>query len=148
MAHGTPADGGPTRIGTTRQDAPRSNGWTDLRTEMVIGSLLRLGVLTAAGVVALGAGVYLSRHGASAPDFHAFRGEPSDLRTVRGIATEVSKARGRGIIQLGLLLLIATPVARVVFSVAAFALERDRLYVVVTLVVLAILIFSLAGGHF
>jgi len=55
--------------------------------------------------------------------------------------------RGRGIIQLGLLLLIATPVARVAFSIAAFAMQRDRLYVVVTLMVLAILLYSLTSGQ-
>lgn len=55
--------------------------------------------------------------------------------------------RSRGVIQLGLLLLIATPVARVVFSVFAFALQQDRTYVIVTLIVLAVLIYSLAGGH-
>ena len=60
---------------------------------------------------------------------------------------EVLAFRGRGLIQFGLLLLIATPVARVAFSVAAFAIQRDRLYVVVTLIVLAILTYSLAGGH-
>jgi Protein of unknown function (DUF1634) len=41
------------------------------------------------------------------------------------------------------LLLLATPVARVVFSIAAFALERDRMYVGITLVVLAILAYGL-----
>jgi uncharacterized membrane protein len=50
-------------------------------------------------------------------------------------------------IQLGLLLLIATPVARVAFSVVAFVLERDRMYVGITLLVLAVLLFSLLGGH-
>jgi uncharacterized membrane protein len=55
--------------------------------------------------------------------------------------------QGRGIIQLGLLFLIATPVARVVFSIFAFSVQRDRLYVVVTLTVLAILMFSLTGAQ-
>ena len=54
--------------------------------------------------------------------------------------------RGRGVIQLGLLLLIATPIARVAFSVVGFALERDRMYVVFTLIVLAILLYSLLGS--
>jgi uncharacterized membrane protein len=53
---------------------------------------------------------------------------------------------GRAIIQCGLLLLIATPVARVLFSIVAFALEKDRLYVVLTLIVFCILIYSLFGG--
>jgi len=55
--------------------------------------------------------------------------------------------RGTGLIQLGLLLLLATPVARVAFSVVAFLLQRDRLYVLVTLIVLGILLYSIAGGR-
>jgi uncharacterized membrane protein len=54
--------------------------------------------------------------------------------------------QGRGLIALGLMLLIAVPVGRVVFSVYAFARRRDRLYVVVTLVVLGLLLFSLFSG--
>jgi uncharacterized membrane protein len=42
-------------------------------------------------------------------------------------------------------MLIATPVARVAFSVIAFALERVRMYIVFTLIVLTILILSLTG---
>jgi uncharacterized membrane protein len=60
---------------------------------------------------------------------------------------DVLSFRGRGIIQFGLLLLIATPIARVAFSVVAFAIQRDRLYVVATLIVLAVLMYSLTGGH-
>jgi uncharacterized membrane protein len=81
------------------------------------------------------------------PDYRVFRGEPSELRSARGIVAAAVAGGGRATIQLGLLLLIATPVARVIFSVAGFALERDRPYVLMTLLVLAILLFSLAGGH-
>ena len=49
-------------------------------------------------------------------------------------------------IQFGLLLLIATPVARVVLCVIGFARQRDRLYVVVSSVVLLVLIYSLSKG--
>jgi uncharacterized membrane protein len=66
---------------------------------------------------------------------------------VPGILREAFHGRGRGIIQLGLLLLIATPVARVAFSVVGFALERDRIYVGVTLIVLAVLMYSLLTGQ-
>jgi uncharacterized membrane protein len=61
--------------------------------------------------------------------------------------TDALKFRARGIIQLGLLLLIATPVARVAFSIGAFAAERDRLYVAVATIVFIILICSLMGGQ-
>jgi uncharacterized membrane protein len=51
-----------------------------------------------------------------------------------------------GLIQFGLLLLIATPAARVVFSVAGFAIERDWMYVAITLLVLLTLLYSLASS--
>ncbi|HLY62898.1 MAG TPA: DUF1634 domain-containing protein [Terriglobia bacterium] len=122
--------------------------WDDQRTEMVIGILIQAGVLVAAGVVLAGAIVFLLGNGSSIPSYHVFQGEPTDLRTLSGIFHDAIALEGRGIIQLGLLILIATPVARVVFSIVAFALERDTMYVVITLIVLAILIFSLSGGHF
>ncbi len=121
--------------------------WSDHTIEKVVGNLLRIGVTVAAAFVAAGAVVFLVRHGGDHPQYGMFRGEPSDLSTVRGIVAAALEGRGRGLIQLGLLLLVATPVARVVFSVAGFALERDRTYVAITLVVLAVLAFSLAGGH-
>jgi uncharacterized membrane protein len=65
---------------------------------------------------------------------------------VQGILSGAFAFRARSIIQLGVLLLLATPIARVAFSVAGFALERDRLYVIITFVVLAILLYSLIAG--
>jgi uncharacterized membrane protein len=126
----------------------RHGQWSDQRLEIIIGVLLQVGVLLAAAVVVLGGIIFLAHHGASIPSYHVFQGEPTDLSTVSGIFHDALAFEGRGIIQLGLLILIATPVARVVFSIVGFALERDTLYVYVTILVLVILIFSLAGGHF
>jgi uncharacterized membrane protein len=122
--------------------------WSDERTELVIGILLQVGVLLAATVVVLGGIVFLARHGSSIPSYQVFQGEATNLRSISGALHSALAFQGQGIIQVGLLLLIATPVARVVFSIVAFALERDTLYVVITLIVLVVLIFSLAGGHF
>jgi len=120
--------------------------WSDVKVEQIIGVLLQAG-LTLAATVVLGGGIcYLFRHGSSHPDYRVFRGEPSDLRSVPGMLRGIAALRCRDLIQLGLVLLIATPVARVAFSVFAFAKERDYTYVVITLMVLAILIYSLAGG--
>jgi uncharacterized membrane protein len=124
-----------------------SIAWTDQRVETIVANLLRAGVWLASGVVALGGIIFLVRHGRAMPQYARFVGEPFELRTVSGIIRGSATFHGRNIIQLGLLLLIATPVARVAFSVIAFALEHDRLYVVITLIVLAVLLFSLAGGH-
>lgn len=120
--------------------------WTDQGIENVMGNLLRAGVLLAAFVVSVGAIIYLLRHGSAPVDYRIYRGEPADLREVRGIIRDSVALRGRGIIQLGLLLLIATPVVRVAFSIVAFAKERDRVYVAFTLIVFSILLYSLLGS--
>ncbi|MFA6434412.1 MAG: DUF1634 domain-containing protein [Elusimicrobiales bacterium] len=114
-------------------------------TEAVIGALLRAGVIAAAAVVALGGVIYLLRHGSAAADYRIFHRQPPEFSDVGGIIGQVFSGRGRGMIQLGLLMLIATPVARVAFSVFAFARQKDRLYVAITLAVLSILIYSLLG---
>jgi uncharacterized membrane protein len=121
-------------------------GWTDEQVEYAVGNLLRIGVAVAAVLVLAGGVWYLIRSGGTLPDYAVFRGEPSDLRTVSGIIHEALSLHTRGLIQLGLLLLIATPVARVAFSIAAFALQGDRTYLVVTLIVFALLVYSLLGG--
>lgn len=113
--------------------------------EDIIGNLLRIGVGISAAVVLLGAIVYLSRHGFERADYRVFHGEPADLRTLGGIIHAALAFRGRGIIQLGLVLLIATPVVRVAFAVVAFAIEGDRMYVIFTSIVLMILLLSLSG---
>ena len=97
-------------------------------------------------VVAGGGLLYLIRHGGEPVAYPVFRGEPHALRSIPGILTSVTGLGARGIIQIGLLLLIATPVARVAFSAVAFLLERDRMYVVVTLIVLVTLLYSLAAA--
>ncbi len=121
-------------------------GWTDEQMEQVVSTLLRSGVVVAALVVLVGGVLYLIRFGSTLPNYAVFRGEPADLSSVSGIIRDVLSFHVRGLIQLGLLLLIATPVARVGFSILAFALQRDRTYVVVTLIVFAVLIYTLAGG--
>jgi uncharacterized membrane protein len=124
-----------------------SAAWNDERLERLIGTLLQVGVVLSGGLVVAGGVIYLIRHGSEPPRYGTFAGEPSDLRTLSGIVAYALSMHGRGIIQLGLLILIATPVARVAFSAVAFALERDWLYVAVTSLVLAVLLFSLTGGH-
>lgn len=113
--------------------------------EIIIGHLLRSGVLLAAGVVLIGAIMFLAHDGRSQTAYHDFHGEPSGLRTLSGIVHGALSGQTAAVIQLGLILLIATPIARVVFSAIAFGLERDSLYVVITLIVLAVLLYSLVG---
>ena len=93
------------------------------RFEQFIGNLLRVGVIFATVLVLTGGILYLIHHRTEVPDYQFFRGEPAEFRTPSGVKTSILSGlsgRNRGIIQLGLLLLIATPVVRVVFSLLAF----------------------------
>jgi uncharacterized membrane protein len=123
------------------------NAQEERRLDIIIGNLLRAGVVVAAAVVLFGGALYIARHGSEYPSYKTFRGEPADLRTIPGVLHDIAAFRARGIIQLGLLLLIATPVARVAFSFWAFARLRDARYVVITLIVLGLLLFSIFGMH-
>src|SRR5438105_527450 len=119
----------------------------DKRMDEVIGGLLRTGVILAAVVVLLGAAVYLSGHRNSVSDYRVFQGEPEELRSVSGIFHQALAFEGRGLIQFGLLILIATPIARVAFSILAFLYQRDWMYVFVTIAVFGLLLYSLLGVH-
>jgi uncharacterized membrane protein len=114
----------------------------DRRMDELMGVLLRGGVILAACIVLAGGMVYLARHPYPI-DYRVFQGEPRSLRAVSGVLSEAMAFHGRGLIQLGLLVLIATPIARVAFSVVAFLYQRDWKYVVFTLIVLALLLYSL-----
>ncbi|MGA8573762.1 MAG: DUF1634 domain-containing protein [Desulfobaccales bacterium] len=120
--------------------------WTDQKVETIIGNILRDGVLIASFVILVGGIFFLTRYSGKIPHYRVFRGEPTDLRSIPGIFRDAFSLSSRGIIQLGLLLLMATPIARVAFSIVAFVIERDRMYVIITLIVLGILIYSLMGG--
>ena len=119
---------------------------TDRKVEVAISVLLRSGVLLAAAVVFCGGILYLVHKGGALTEYHVFHGEPTELRHPGLVIRSAFSGRADAIIQLGLLLLILTPVARVAFSAAAFAVERDLMYVLMTLIVLAVLLYSLLSG--
>lgn len=125
------------------QPLPPAPSHPDRRMELIVGRVLQLGVLVAAGVVVAGAVPFLLRHGAAPADFGTFQAGPAALRSVPGIVRGALALDSRAVLQLGLVLLIATPVARVALSLAAFVLQRDRLYTGMTAVVLALLLYSL-----
>ncbi len=104
---------------------------TDERFERWIALLLRAGVLTAAAVVLIGGVWHLATNGHDIANYRVFH--PDDRAGANGLA----------VIRFGLLILIATPVARVAVSIIAFGLERDWIYVGITALVLAILLYGL-----
>ena len=120
-----------------------TSSWTDERLEIIIGNLLRIGVGISALVVLAGGILYLARYGSQHINYGSFHGEPRELRTISGIARGGRAGHARAIIQFGLLLLIATPIARVIFSAYGFWRERDYRYVFITLIVLGVLLYSI-----
>ncbi len=117
------------------------NHFDDRTMETIMGRLLQVGVLLASIVMIAGGTLYMWTHQAM-PDYRVFKGEPQALRHVGGVVKGVVKGDSEALIQLAVLLLIATPVARVVFALVAFGIERDKLYIAISAVVLAVLLFG------
>jgi uncharacterized membrane protein len=114
----------------------------DTDMENVIGYLLRYGVITASLVVLAGGIVYLYRHGHQLPEYTQFHGEPDKYRKPELIWQAMLRGEGRPLIQLGLLILIATPIARIAFSIFGYLLEKDYLYTVLTVIVLLVILLN------
>jgi uncharacterized membrane protein len=129
----------------TVRPAPSSK-WTDQKIEAAIGLLLRIGVTASAAVVFVG-GILYFLHPGPRLGYRNFRGAAGALSNPAVILHGALAGDSRSIIELGLLLLIATPVARVVFAVIGFLFERDWLYVAISLAVLTILFYSLVFGR-
>lgn len=117
--------------------------WSDERLRRAMGALLRWGVAIAAVTAFAGGILYLLGCAGDVPDYRVFRGTPPALRGAAGIFREAVSLNPFGVIQLGILLLIATPVARMVFSLAAFAAGRDLAYFAAVLIVLSIVLTGL-----
>ncbi len=110
---------------------------TDERLDSMIAKLLRGGVMLSAALAFSGGVWYLAESGHGMVHYGRFKAG------VRGLGAVAQLPGPQALILVGLLLLIATPVARVACSLVAFALERDRIYVVCTLLVLAVLLYSI-----
>jgi uncharacterized membrane protein len=119
---------------------------TDLTIEHMVAALLRAGVILSGSVVAAGGIYFLIRHGGEPTDYHVFKVQPADVRLVPEIVRGAMAGSASSLIQTGILLLIATPIARVAVSLVGFALEHDRKFVVITMIVLAVLLYSLISG--
>lgn len=123
------------------------NSWKDTDVEQIVGQLLRYGVLTASLVALVGGAYYLSAHGAlPVPAYSKFIGEGNGYTTYGGIISGAIALRPAEVIQLSVLLLIATPILRIVFSLIGFVMEKDKLYIGITLLVLCVMMTSIFGG--
>ena len=126
-----------------------SSFWAKRNVELYTGLLLRYGVILSCTVTFVGGVVYFIQHSVPLTDYspvpqgETFSGVDVYLRSFSGILPRVLEFDGAAIIQLGVLLLIATPIFRVAFSVIAYLIEKDYLYVGITMVVLAIILSNM-----
>jgi len=121
--------------------------WVDI----ALSNLLRGGVLLSIAIVTVGIVLTFVNHHeyfGSRPALGALTAPGAQFpHTLGEIAGGIAAGRGQAVVMAGLMLLIATPVARVALSILIFVIERDRLYTVITTVVLIILIVSFFTGR-
>lgn len=126
---------------------PRSQDAIDRHIETTVAGVLRTGVVTAAALVLAGGVIFLLKYGSAAPHYAIFHGEPAELRSVSGIVARALTGHGRGIILLGLLVLLATPVLRVVVASWGYARAGQYRLTFLGLIVLCVLGWSLGSGR-
>jgi uncharacterized membrane protein len=119
---------------------------TDKELESTVARMLQVGVSLAAIMVFIGGALLLRHPELPVQNFSQFHPVASSLRSIQGITVAAFHFRPQAIVQFGLLLLITIPVIRVLFCVVGFMRQRDKLYTLVSSIVLVILLYSLAHG--
>jgi len=119
----------------------------DTDIQLIIGTLLRYGVWISLSIAAIGGVIYLFGHEEELVQYQVFKEQDHHIFSIiQDTFIGVTHGRGRSIILLGVLLLFLTPILRLVFSLIAFFLEKDYLYVGITLLVIGIICFSIFFG--
>jgi uncharacterized membrane protein len=125
------------------------------RAELYLSYLLRGGVLLSAAIIIIGiAMMFAIQHQSSyvSPSLSGLTSYPPRLNSVTidtsitDIRTGLAQGDPDAVISLGLVVLIATPIMRVAASVFLFLMQRDYVYVLMTLFVLIVLLTSFALG--
>ena len=112
--------------------------------QALVGNLLRIGVLVAMTIVIAGTFLFLYQHGREAAAYEVF--DKKDVFSFPQFWQQLKHGESTAIVNLGVMVLIATPVARVIFTLIGFWLEKDRLYTAIAFLVLCIIIFSMFSG--
>ncbi len=115
----------------------------DKDVQVILGTLLRVGVLISTSIVLIGGVIFMSTHTKELVSFENFKPEEAKFSSIADIFVGLRTFEALAIIQFGVLLLIFTPIARVVFSIFSFLIEKDYMYVLIGLIVLCVIITSL-----
>jgi uncharacterized membrane protein len=135
------------RYNAQTKNPPSRRSFKDKDMQAIIGWILRIGVSASMIIVFIGGVFFVYRHGHSIPDYRDFKGVPYFIHNTGGILEGVRNLKGQAIIQLGIILLIATPVIRVAFSAVGFIIEKDYLYTAISVIVLLIILASMVSGY-
>lgn len=111
--------------------------------QIFVGNILRYGVLTSLGIVFIGLIIYLIHARTEVIDFSSFTQNDFNFSV---FITGIRHGDSVSIIKLGVLLLILTPVMRVIFAIIGFYKEKDLLYTIVSVIVLFVIIISTVLG--
>ena len=123
----------------------KKQAFKDRDMQLIMGNLLRAGVVLSMTVVFIGGVIYLFGFGNLKADYSHFVLDEGGFFSLSAIWAGLLQLNGKAIIQLGILLLIFTPISRVILAVISFFLERDYLYVLIGLLILSIILFSLSN---
>ena len=114
--------------------------------QILLGNLLRTGVVLSMVIVLIGGVLFVSENSGTHVDYRVFKPEDLAFSSISAILKGLMSFKSSAIIQFGVLLLIFTPIMRIIFSVVSFIIERDYMYVVIGLIVLVVIMVSLSGG--
>ncbi|QLC65032.1 MULTISPECIES: DUF1634 domain-containing protein [unclassified Flavobacterium] len=115
--------------------------------QTIIGNLLRYGVWISLSVAFIGGIVYLIHNGNQIEDYSVFKENDRNIfEVIAAIYNGAIQGNGESLIFTGIIFLFMTPVLRVLLSLFSFLLEKDYLYVGITLIVILIIIISISFG--
>lgn len=121
--------------------------FTDVDLNRSVGNLLRLGVILSVATSLIGF-IKLFMEGFKMPKKYTSLDMGSSSEKVWSMFwNSLCKGEGMAIIQLGILLLIFTPLVRIIFALIGYLKEKDYLYVVISSIVLAIMAVSFFTGY-
>jgi len=115
--------------------------------QLLLGRVLRAGTIISVSIVFIGGIIYLYRHGQSVADYSVWKGIPGFIEHASSLVNGAFDFKEQAIIQIGIILLVATPIIRVIFSAIGFVLEKDYMYTGISILVLLIILASMISGH-
>ena len=101
------------------------------RIDRWITFVLRAGMILSVCIMVLGLAIYI-----------LFPAQSSTAVSIQQLPTEILEGNGQAILLVGILVLIATPLARVLTALAVFIIDRDLKFIAICALVLFVLLLA------